>query len=89
MTPMLIAASKEYWDIVEMFLAHPNINVNLRDEHETSLFLLALQGNQVELASRLADDPNLEVNIPFEHKNGLMEAVQLGHFQIVKKLVEN
>jgi len=62
-TPLHIASIRGHLEVVKLLLAHPNINVNLKDNDGQTLFLLGCLNGHVLVVRVLLKDPRVDVTL--------------------------
>jgi ankyrin repeat protein len=60
-TPLMIACSKNYKEIVRLLLSHKDINVNLENSSGATALSLVSSWNKTSLLRMLLDHPNIDV----------------------------
>lgn len=89
-TPLLEAARRGHEDVVELLLAVPDIDVNLRGGSEcssTPLLSASARGHH-RVVKRLLDAPGIEVNMAGCHgRTPLWSAASCGHLTTVQALL--
>ena len=87
-TPLHIASIRGHLEVVKLLLAHPNINVNLKDNDGQTLFLLGCLNGHVLVVRVLLKDPRVDVTL--EDNNGctpLWWASWCGGLDVVEWLI--
>ena len=67
-TPALIYAMENY-EIVELLLSQPNIDVNVKDEYGNTGFMMACWKGYPDIVRRLSYVPGIELNCQDEEGN--------------------
>ena len=89
-TGLMLAASQGQTDIVEMFLDHPNIDVNAQDSNGDSALCLAAEAGSKETIRILLKKPTIDMN-KVDHRgwSPLYIAAKEDHVKCVELLLEN
>jgi hypothetical protein len=72
---------------VSVLLAHPGINVNLRDSIDCTAFMCAFEHGSVEVAGLMAQDSRVDVNIPSRFFTPLWYSVHRGEVGLLRHLI--
>lgn len=70
-----INEENRYLKILKLLLAHPNIDVNIRDNYYRTPIIWAIDVNKLDIVKLLLDHPNIDINNPnFSYFNPLIRA---------------
>lgn len=66
--PLLIACEKDYNEIFDVLIQHPDIDVNITDSSEDTPLSIAVSHNNIHMVEELLKNPKILVNKPNTHQ---------------------
>jgi len=93
-TAMLIAASKNYWDMVIILLDQPGVDVNISDKEGHTVLHYAVKENKIEIVRKIlaimniSQDDSTSINIQVYGDSVLKIAAEKGLSDIMKILLQ-
>ncbi len=83
-----IATNKNYGKVIDLLLAHLDIDVNVKNRHQESPLLVVVKEEETALVTKLLAHTDTEVNTSnSRHKTALMFAAERGSTAIVQQLL--
>ena len=83
-----IATNKNYSKVIDLLLAHLDIEVNVKNRHQESPLLVVVKEEETTLVTKLLAHTDTEVNTSnSRHKTALMFAAERGSTAIVQQLL--
>lgn len=89
-TPLFIACSRGYEDIVKFLLTRKDIEINTVTSLQMTPFYIACYNNQLNIVKQLLERNDLDINFIDKYGNSaLLLCAQLEHNQIIREILQH